>query len=82
MEQENPNNLTDDLVKKVKYLHIADPNNRTFPIKSRINVFQNVVNKLLACGYKGSISIEAITNDIDIDAYEGLKAVKELVAAS
>jgi hypothetical protein len=53
-----------------------------FPRKSRISVFQNVVSKLLACGYKGTISIEAITSGIDIDAYEGLKAVKELVASS
>lgn len=79
MEQENPNLITSALVKKVKYLHIADPDKRLFPTKGRISVFENVINNLVACGYRGIISIEAITNQIDIDAKEGLKTVKELL---
>jgi D-psicose/D-tagatose/L-ribulose 3-epimerase len=78
-EQENPNLITCSLVKKIKYLHIADPNKREFPQKCRISIFKDSVNRLLACGYMGAISIEAITNHIEIDAEGGLAASRELL---
>ena len=77
-EGEDPGILSGELLEKVRYVHIAEPVKRGFPAPGQTDVFAEVLKRLDEFGYKGDISIEAMTNAFDTDAEAGLKALRAL----
>jgi D-psicose/D-tagatose/L-ribulose 3-epimerase len=79
-ENENPNVLL-DARELIVHLQIADPRERTFPIdeaaEPRYGAFFSNLRKI---GYKGRISIEANSNDLEKDARAALAFLKQMAA--
>ncbi len=60
----------------LRHLHLANPNGRVFPISDGEFAYEPFFADLRAIGYKGRISIEATTQDLQADAPRAIALVR------
>lgn len=79
VEKEDPMVISSGLAAKIKYLHVADPEDRSFPRTDRMEIYERIVKRVICSGYNGAVSIEAIPRNMQTDAEEGIKALRKLL---
>lgn len=77
MEKEPLETITPELINLVKYMHIAVPNSRTFPDIEHFQMLKTVVDRAMELGYRGDISVEAVTENFEVDAKEVLAILRK-----
>ena len=60
----------------LRHIHMANPNGRVFPIAADEFAYEPFFANLRAIGYKGRISIEATTQDLQTDAPRAIALVR------
>jgi D-psicose/D-tagatose/L-ribulose 3-epimerase len=62
----------------LKHLHIANSNGRVYPLNSSEDEYASFFQCLKTVGYQDRLSIEAGTNNFDVEAPAALKLLREL----
>jgi D-psicose/D-tagatose/L-ribulose 3-epimerase len=63
----------------LKHLHIANSFDRKYPLHAGEDIYEEFFDMLVLAGYKGDISIEARTNQFDIDAPASLDFLRDIL---
>lgn len=76
---ESPDALTPDIVRRIKYLHIAEPGGRRYPRPDNIEIYRPVLSRLRSLGCRADmITIEAPGDDFDANHEASLRALRNL----
>ncbi len=67
-----------ETIKNFGHIHIASGNGRRYPLSEEGEEYEAFMRALKNAGYTGRISIEGKTDDIEKDAEQALKLLKEL----
>ena len=78
---ESPEVLDEKTVRRVRYLHIAEPGGRGYPRPENLSPYMPVFERLLARGYAGDrIAVEAPSGDFASGHGPALEALRRLAA--